>query len=426
MASRWNGKINKLKPWAAKGQSNRTSFIAPKSTEPNPDAFDFEEGKSENPNIDDIITGRKREFNPQEEYNFKSAYKRYLKALELQPSKIKEEPNKTTYFYYSSSSNTGFWEVTVAEDDSGTFINLLIPSFVIVCPPATGFKLTGAIESDGKNFKWEQRAGNKTVLFDNDSIAEPTIFIQSTCYTSGCDSGTGLPIILRVKLENNPAIFQDLVVYNTPTSTHYGISVSKGIVSDRECQKVSITPYISPPDYLQKAYCEDINNIFVTWNSPSCESQFIIGYSLTVNTTGSYTVIDYAAVNEERLFQLELNKHYRIVSHFNFYGKLVDTPSNIFYFTFGDITHQVYADDSYNGISFSKQSQNIVTVDLKVSSYQYEDIYSGISSSKQNQSITQIELRTSSYTYVDECVGIGASKMTSSYTKVDLGGVIIG
>lgn len=426
MASRWNGKINKLKPWTSKEQSKRTSFIPPKSTEPHPDACEFEEGRNESPNIDDIITGQTREFNPQEEYNFKSAYKRYLKALELRPSKIKTEGSKTTYFYYSCNSNTGFWEVTVGEDDSGTFINLLIRSFIIVCPPANGFKLTGVIESDGTSFKWKQRAGNKTVLFDDDSIAEPTIFIQSTCYTSGCDDGTGLPIILRVSLASNPDIFQDLVVYNTLTSTHFGTSASKGIVSDKACQKVSITPYISPPAYLQKAYCEDVNNIFVTWNPPSCDSEFIVGYSLTVNTTGSYVVIDYAAVNEERIFELELNKHYKIISHFNIYGKLVNTPSNIFYFTSTDIAHQVYGDDSFNGISSSKQNQNIITIDLKVTSYQYEDVYAGISSSKQNQAISQIQLKASSYTYIDECVGIGASKMTSSYTKVNLGGVIIG
>lgn len=426
MASRWDGKIGKLKPWISKEQSKRTSFIPPKSTEPHLDACEFEEGRNENPNIDNIITGQTREFNPQEEYNFKSAYKRYLKALELRPSKIKTEGSKTTYFYYSCNSNTGFWEVTVGEDDSGTFINLLIRSFVIVCPPANGFKLTGVIESDGTSFKWQQRAGNKTVLFDNDSIAEPTIFIQSTCYTSGCDDGTGLPIILRVSLTSNPDIFQDLVVYNTLTSTHFGTSVSKGVVSDRACQKVSITPYISPPAYLQKAYCEDINNIFVTWNPPSCDSEFIVGYSLTVNTTGSYVVIDYAAVNEERIFELELNKHYKIISHFNIYGKLVNTPSNIFYFTSTDITHQVYGDDSYIGIGASGLSSNYSKIDLKVTVLEQIENYQGLSSSKLTSNYSKVDLKVSVYEYLDTHPGIGGGKLTNSYVKVNLGGVIIG
>lgn len=425
MASRWNGEIKKLKPWVSKGQSNRTSFIPPKSTEPETDALEFVEGKDNIPNINHVNSGNTRQFEPNEEYNFKSAWKRYEKALEIRPSKISKEEGKTTYFYYSSNANTGFWEVTISEE-SGTFINLLIRSYIIICPPQAGFKLVGTIESDGRQFKWEQRAGNRTVLFDDDTIKEPTIFIQSTCYTTGCDSGTGLPIVLRVSLANNPDIYQDLIVYNTLTSTHFGVSVSKGIVSDRECQKVSIIPYISLPVYLQNAYCEDVNSIFVTWNPPSCESEFIVGYSLTRNTTGSYVVIDYASVNEERLFELELNKHYKIISHFNFYGKLVDTPSNVFYFISTDVTHKLYGDDSFSGISSSKQSQNIITVDLKVSTYQYEDIYTGISSSKQSQAISQIELKSSSYIYVDEYVGIGASKMTSSYTKVNLGGVVIG
>ena len=426
MASRWNGEIKKLKPWVSKGQSNRTSFIPSKSTEPGTDALEFVEGKDNIPNTNHINSGSTRQFEPNEEYNFKSAWKRYEKALEIRPSKIKEEEGKTTYFYYSPNANSGFWEVTISEDRN-EFLNLLIPSYIIVCPPAAGFKLAGTIESNATQFKWEQRAGNKTVLFDNDTIKEPTIFIQSTCYTTGCDNGTGLPIILKVSLVSNPSVYWDIIVYNTLTSTYFGNSISQGVLSDRVCQKVTFFP---APLYPQKAYCgEEGTPIFVHWNPPSCESQFVIGYSLVVNTTGSYIEVDYVDVSEERTFFLEFNKHYKIVTVFSFYGKIVRTPSDIIYLSTSETQHFLFGDDSFSsGLSIGKLTDSYSKVNLKVTTYEYNDIYNSLLSiSKLTQSYSKTDLKVTSYEYQDNYTSqISISKLTSSYTKVNLGGVVIG
>lgn len=425
MASRWDGNIKKLKPWAARSQSKTTSFIPPKSTEPKPDVCEFVGGKDDIPSLDDIASGQTRQFEPNEQYNFKSAYKRYLKALDIRPSKIETQGKKTIYYYYSCNSNTGFWEVTVEAEDEGTFINP-IPSLVIVCPPVSGYKITG-IETDGTEFVWEQKAGNRTVVFDDNTIKEPTIFIESTCYTGNCTNNSPLPIILRVSLANNPVIFQDLVIYNTLTSTHFGNSVTNGIVSDRACQKVTPIRYISLPSYLQKAYCENVESaFFVTWNPPSCDSEFVTGYSLVVNTTGSYVEIDSVTSSEEKIFEMELNKHYKIITHFNIYGKIFSTPSNIFYYISTDIAHLAYGDDSYNGISANKLASNYSRVNLKVTIYEYTDNYQGISSNKLIDNYSKVNLKVTIYEYGDEYVGIAVSKLTSGYTKVSLGGVVIG
>jgi hypothetical protein len=304
---------------------------------------------------------------------------------------------------------------------------LLIPSYIVVCPPTAGFKLGGTIESDATQFKWEQIAGNKTVLFDNNTIKEPTIFIQSTCYTTGCDDGTGLPIILRVSLESDPNIFEDLIIYNHLTSTHFGNSVSKGIVSDRACRKVTPIPYISPPAFLQKAYCGDVGEtFFVTWNPPSCDSEFVTGYSLVVNTTGSYVEIDSVTANEEKIFGMELNKHYKIITHFNIYGKLISTPSNIIYYIINSISPFVYGDDSYNGISANKLTNSYSKADLKATILEHIDDYQGISYNKLDSNYSKVDLKVSVYEYEDEYSGISASKSTSSYVKINLGGIVIG
>ena len=307
------------------------------------------------------------------------------------------------------------------------FLKLLIPSYTIVCPPPNGLKLIGCIDSNATQFEWEQIAGNRTVLFDSNTVKEPTIFIQPTCYTTGCDSGTGLPIVLRVKLPSNPNIFKDLIIYNTFTSINFGNSASKGILSDRACRKVTPIPYISPPSFLQKAYCDNVNStFFVTWLPPSCDSEFVTGYSLVVNTTGSYVQIDSVTANEERVFEMELNKHYRIVTHFNIYGKVISTPSNIFYYAVNDIAHFTYGDDSYNGISASKLTSSYSKVDSKVSVYEYEDEYEGISSNKLTSNYSKVDLKVSVYEYLDIHSGVAASKLTSNYAKVNLGGVVIG
>ncbi len=305
------------------------------------------------------------------------------------------------------------------------FLNLLIPSYIIVCPPTAGFKLGGTIESDATQFKWEQIAGNKTVLFDNNTIKEPTIFIQSTCYTTGCDDGTGLPIILRVSLASNPGIYWDIIVYNTLTSTYFGNSVSQGVLSDRVCQKVTFFP---APLYPQKAYCgEEGTLISVHWNPPSCESQFVIGYSLVANTTGSYIEVDYVDVSEERTFFLEFNKHYKIVTVFSFYGKIVRTPSDIIYLSTSETQHFLFGDDTYNGLSTNKLTDGYSKVNLKVTTYEYNDIYNGLSISKLTQGYSKTDLKVTSYEYQDNYTSqISISKLTSSYVKINLGGIVIG
>ena len=313
------------------------------------------------------------------------------------------------------------------------YLRLLIPSYTIVCPPSTGFKLVGAVDSDGTEFEWEQIAGNKTVLFNRNTAKEPTIFIQPTCYTTGCSSGTGSPIILRVKSASNPNLFRDLIIYNTLTSVHSGNSASEGILSDRDCRKVTPVPYIFPiaPSFLQKAYCEDVDStFFVTWLPPSCDSEFVTGYSLLLNTTGSYVEVDSVAANEEKVFELELNKHYRIVTHLNIYGKVISAPSNIFYYVASDvanfITHLAYGDDSCNGISAGKLTSNYSKVDLKVSVYEYEDEHKGISSNKLTSNYSKVDLKVSVYEYLDTHSGVAASKLTSNYAKINLDGIVIG
>ena len=424
MPSRWNGKVGKINAWSKKLQSKSTSFIPPKSKEPHPDTCDFEDGRDNIPDIYNLRRGESRTFEPNEQYNFKSAYKRYLKALELRPSKILEEENKTTYFYYSCNANSGFWEVTVSDSADGTFINPINP-LTIVCPPDSGYDLTGLIESDGTAFNWEQRAGSRTVLFSDSTILNPTIFIQSSCFTSGCDSGTGLPIILRVSLANNPIIFQDLIIYNTLTSTNFGNAVSEGIVGDRVCQRVTFIP---APAFPQKAYCGDEGTpILVTWNPPSCDSEFVIGYSLVANTTGSYIEEDFVSVEEERFFYLSFNKHYKIITILNIYGKIVRTPSEIIYLSTGGIQHYLFGDDTYNGLSSSKLTSTFGKVDLKVTTYEYTDIYDGIAASKLDSAYAKVDLKVTTFEYLDDYTsGIAASKMTSSFGKVNLGGVVIG
>ena len=312
-------------------------------------------------------------------------------------------------------------------DRKNEFLNLLISSYIIVCPPLSGFKLAASVDSDAKKFNWQQIAGNKTVLFDNNTIKEPTIFIQSTCYTTGCDDGTGLPIILRVSLASNPNRYQDIIVYNTLTSTNFGNSVSQGVLSDRVCQKVTFFP---APLYPQKAYCgEEGTSIFVHWNPPSCESQFVIGYSLVVNTTGSYIEVDYVDVSEERTFFLEFNKHYKIVTVFSFYGKIVRTPSDIIYLSTSETQHFLFGDDSFSsGLSIGKLTDSYSKVNLKVTTYEYNDIYNSLLSiSKLTQSYSKTDLKVTSYEYQDNYTSqISISKLNSSYAKINLGGVVIG
>lgn len=367
---------------------------------------------------------RPRLYTPEQSYNYKSAWARYERALSLRPSKIETRDACTIYYFHSCDSNTGFWEVAVCPG-LATYIDAG-QSLVILCPPIDGYQLM-QVDSDGETFVWQQLSGNRTVVVDPPTAKNPKIFIENICYSTGCDNGSSLPIILRVYPEGQPKLFDDLVIYNTPTDTNFGNSFAVSGEGQRDCQIVYTTP---APSFPQKVYCHNGEDIGITWSAPTCDIEFLTRYLIQSNTTGTYITVDEVLPNEERFFAVDVNTHYRIVSVFNIYGNIEQAISNTIYFSYSetDNQHLVFADDTSYGNSFSQIDDSYSKITLSVQVLNLDDSYeSGLSFSSIDDSYSKITLSVQTLNVSDSYEsGLSFSNINSAYTKVNLGGIVIG
>jgi hypothetical protein len=215
-----------------------------------------------------------------------------------------------------------------------------------------------------------------------------------------------------------------LIVYTTPTDTHFGISRINSIFlpDSSPCREV---PTITlAPVYEEKAYCNHgEDEIVVTWNLPSCETLSVIGTSMTRNTTGEYVVVETFALDEERIFAIQPNISYRVQSLFNRYGRLSSSLSKPFQVTFNN-RFFLFGDDSQRGIS-AKTINSFTRVVQATKRITELDLHQGIAGVTRN-SFAYEPIISKRLDLFDLVRGIAVSKLQTSYTRTNYGGVVIG
>lgn len=419
MASRWTPKSGKLPSIYDRREGKRMSIKVPKEEMPE----DICPPRNE---VDpDIFTGRPlsspRIYTPEGRYNYKSNYARYRRALDLKPSVQVVEGECQVFSFHSCSSPVGFWKVKVCPNDNATFIEAGNP-LTILCPPRNGYKLN-QVESDGKSFTWVQLSGSRTIIVEPPSDLNPTLFIESTCSTDGCDDGSYLPIVLQVSINGNPELFDYLTIYTTPTDTHYGIGslVNINLPDSAPCREVQ-NIYLAPI-YFSKAYINNGNDeLTITWDYPTCSLEYLTGTSITKNTTGQYEIIDIFNKDEERLFAVQPNVSYRIGSQFNTHGRQSISLSKPFRFTFNN-NRYVLADETHQGISAVGKS-DFTRVNYSIERIYKDELHQGLAVAAKSD-YTRVNYTVEKIYKEELHRGIGCTG-NSSFTRTDYGGVIIG
>ena len=418
---KWNGKSGKLTPFKERRQNKRISFILPAERTDKGDCLPKDYNPREN-------TGnpiaRPRLYTPEQQYNYKSRYARYVRALDLKPAQIIQTSDGCTeYKFYSCNALTGFYTVKVCPVDQGTYVEAGEP-LTIICPPGGGFKLTQA-ESDGTAFKWTQISGSRTVLFDDDTILNPTIFIQASCFTNGCNDTSPLPIILQVTLANNPEIFDTLIIYNTITSTNYGVSSSPvfSAPDNSDCRAVPCE-IISAPIYGERAYCND-GSVNITWKLPTCETQFVYETVVQANSTGQYVDEEVFGIGEDRIFETQPGVTYRIAARFNQYGNYSEKYGCSFRFSGNEDI--AFVDNTNSGASAIAVSSSIVKREFAVKRITVEDFNYGVSAVTLGNTFNVLPLAVK-LVNPDNDINYGASAtaLNGSIEKFNLGGIVIG
>ncbi len=421
MASRWDGDVGKIGDFNSKREGKKVSFRMPKGKREEGDyscrQFDESKRGSRKPKP----AGSADLYSPEVVYNYKSQWARYERALDLRPDSIEEGLKESYYKFHSCDAPDGFWKVTVKQ--GATFLKLAKSILTIVCPQP--YRLTGG-ESDGTSFVWQQIAGNRTVVFSPETELNTTINMLNTCLPgTGCDSGTSLPIVLRVSVEGEPALFDNLTIYNTPTSTLFGNSFRSNGVGVNPCK---IVDFVTPaPVYQNRGYFNQGEPVNFTWNLPKCETQWVTATTWQSNTNGEYLDIERFPVGEEHLFDAELRTYYRIKTEFLIEGfKREVTYSNPIYVDTAN-RKLTFGDDTQRGISFRVGQTRSLRVVPEFEVIQQTSPNRGVSFVYGKSSSRRGELNVQQVNITDTLnAGISFTPEKTRYTKEAQGSVVIG
>jgi hypothetical protein len=319
----------------------------------------------------------------------------------------------------------GFWEVVVGGQGTATSIVLYPSSLTILCPRPFALSEFVTVTSDTTSYKWTQIAGSRTVIITPDNIQYPNIDIQASCFTSGCDSLTQGPIILRVETDN-ALIFTDLIIFNRPTDFYYGLGYLGIQNADVNGKKVSI--HFRVPNRLQAASVWLGEDILITWVPPAIDTQSVFLYRVQL-LIPPYTDNQVIPVSSTRLATIQSNERYRIATDFSYLGSTTTSIGDLIFYTFPESNNDIIlADDSSSSLGYSFLSSSVSTVTF---GNQIRDVsddffnllgYSFISSS--NTTITfgnQVRDVTDDFFNL-----LGYSFIFNSYQKINLGGIVIG
>jgi hypothetical protein len=405
-------------------QGDRTSFLI------RPDKSLYPQNPCDNIHINNTpdlrITGKGgREFgdvvlyNPVQKLNYLSQSDRYERSLNLLPNKIEEKNGKTIYYFCSSNSPSGFWEVTVG---SGTFLRFTPQVLTIVCPRPFKLQDLVKLETDGTSIKWTQTQGRLTIVSPSigDGSLNPDIFII------GNRTPFDPPILLEAELEEDPNVFDILAIRTTLTEVFDGMSGSETHIIDGG--PLFTIPCLFAPlsGTPNTAYCWESGNIEITWNPPQY-SKWLVEYRFQQNIDGIYQTIAIIPTASERRATVAFGNYYRILTIFNTLGAGYSvTKSCQIYFSID--SHYLLATDAIDGFSGSDGSLAVAQYPLSaVAIAPIIDRFDGFSGSDGSLAVAQYPLSAVAIVpIIDRFDGFSGSDGSLKSIVYNLSGGIVG
>jgi hypothetical protein len=241
--------------------------------------------------------------------NYLSISDRYERSLFIQPDNIVQRDGKTIYYFCSSQSPTGYWEVEVG--GSGTFLEFANPILTIICPrPVTLQELTEVL-TDGTAIKWTQTQGRLTIV----SPASGAGSLNPDIFIIGNRTPEDPPILLLAELEDNPGVFDFLIIRTTIAEIFDGVSGMEKAIAPNAGPNFDIPCTFRPVPIIppNTAFIWESGTIDISWFPPA-EALWMAEYRLQQNTTGVYQTIQTIPVPGERRATVGLNIRYRILA----------------------------------------------------------------------------------------------------------------
>lgn len=282
---------------------------------------------------------------PNQQYNENSAYTRYRKATrDVFLSKIvpsTEEGNEltryNTFWFPSGNSNTGYWQV---EMKLRTYY-LKVKKRRIYLFGASNYQLKEWIEGLQENgdielfnveeddvFQWDQIEGIKKVFLNGDTqtliSGLPRLVIPGT---AGVETAVerSTPITLRIYPPDDPQLFDDLILWTTPTSFIEALALNSSYLDNRNLTTYYYYPFSDESEYPNGRYYKwamgSTESILVTWGIPPALSENLVSITWLSWLMGSKVIYDeYLHESDDRLIWAEKAVHYYPVFTWDWFG----------------------------------------------------------------------------------------------------------
>jgi hypothetical protein len=406
-------------------QGDRTSFLI------RPDKSLYPQDPCDNIHINDTpdlrIFGKGgREFgdivlyDPVQKLNYLSQGDRYERSLNLLPNKIEEKNGKTIYYFCSSNSPSGFWEVTVGS--GGTFLRFTPQVLTIICPRPFKLQDLIAVETDGTSIKWMQTQGRLTIVSPSigDGSLNPDIFIV------GGRTPFDPPILLEAELEDNPDIFDILAIRTTLTEEFDGVSGMEVIAIDDGPLFVIPCLFAPLPGIPNTAYLWESGSIEITWSPPQY-SKWVVEYRLQQNVGGVYQTVAVIPVSTERRVTIARGIYYHILTIFNTLDAGYSATKSCPIYLSID-SRYVFATDAIDGLSGNDGNLAVTQYPLSaVAHAPIFDRFDGLSGSEGNLKVAQYPLSAVAHAPIfDRFDGLSGSDGNLKSTIYNLSGGIVG
>lgn len=277
------------------------------------------------------------------------------------------------------------------------------------------WQVTVSAETNGNIFKWTQVSGLPVeILTPNE---------KSTTVNLNNQSG---PFVLRLTLNDDPTLYEDVTINTLPTETFRTIgfnavgNLKSGIGVNS--YNTDYAPRLTPRAYWVGA--DNLNTpITVRWDTPVMENQGVVSYTWQENIEGSFQTIQEFTVKDSPRIDIYLNRSYRIITQYRLNGYEFQTAEYRINLTLPQQTKLIFADEVFDSIKAASAGEMATNVPGRALQ-EVDDEAMSISLNSQGVFKTfEVQVFNENE---DSYSGFGLGGVTSTVVRQNVSGIIIG
>lgn len=263
--------------------------------------------------------GRKWVYSPESLSHYYSLWKRYQKALTLQPQAVVEDPlGESVYRFFSGNSRFGYWDVKVGTLTEGAASITSLAEILSFCDPIITIEaeiqpstaVATWVQVSGEVIPFLVSNGGRTVLLFRTSQVGPFVF-------EGTIGGVN-PLSVTVTIRTSP---RDLPLITIPQNLKFFQSAITNVT--KRAESVSGC----------NGYLKLQNSLNILFDAPARDSAYVATYVLEQLIGDTWTAVQTNSNPSLREFEgVVADAYHRIVTSFDIFTRTFTSTSTKFFF----------------------------------------------------------------------------------------------